>query len=143
MKHRFENHDLSTESCGQFIDITDDVVATVERSQVQNGQVVVYSPHTTCAVIINELEDGFLDDFRDFLDDLVPRNGNRQYRHDEHDGEEFPNGHSHVRTALLSATSQTIPIVDSRPLLGTYQRVFFCELDRARERKVFIQVTGE
>ena len=143
MKHRFENHDLSTESCGQFIDITDDVLATVERSQVQNGQVVVYSPHTTCAVIINELENGFIDDFCEFLDDLIPRNGSRAYRHDEHDGEEFPNGHSHVRTALLSATSQTIPIVDSRPLLGTYQRVFFCELDRARERKVFIQVTGE
>ena len=40
MKHRFENHDLTTESCGQFIDITDDVLATVERSQIQNGQVV-------------------------------------------------------------------------------------------------------
>lgn len=143
MKHRFENHDLTTETCGQFIDITDDVLATVERSEVRDGQVVVYSPHTTCAVLINELEDGFLDDFRDFLDDLVPRDGARTYRHDAHDGEECRNGHSHVRTALLSATSQTIPIVDSRPLLGTYQRVFFCELDRARERKVFIQVTGE
>jgi secondary thiamine-phosphate synthase enzyme len=143
VKHRFENHDLTTESCGQFIDITDDVLATVERSGVVNGQALVYSPHTTCAVLINELETGFIDDFCDFLDDLVPRNGNRAYRHDTHDGEEFPNGHSHVRTALLSSTSQTIPIVDSKPLLGTYQRVFFCELDRARERKVFIQVTGE
>ena len=91
---------------------------------------------------MSENESGFMDDFRELLDALVPREG-RAYRHDEHDGEEFPNGHSHVRTALLSSTSQTIPIVDTRPLLGTYQRVFFCELDRARERKVFIQVTGE
>jgi secondary thiamine-phosphate synthase enzyme len=142
MRHRFENHDLTTESCGQFIDITDDVLATVERSGVRNGQVVVFSPHTTCAVVINEHETGFIEDFCEFLDDLVPREG-RAYRHDEHDGEEFPNGHSHVRTALLSSTSQTIPVVDARPMLGTYQRVFFCELDRARERKVFIQVTGE
>jgi secondary thiamine-phosphate synthase enzyme len=142
LTHRFENHDLTTESCGQLIDITDDVVATVERSGVRDGQVLVYSPHTTCAVVINENESGFMEDFRELLDALVPREG-RAYRHDEHDGEEFPNGHSHVRTALLSSTSQTIPIVDSRLLLGTYQRVFFCELDRARERKVFIQVTGE
>ncbi len=142
MRHRFENHDLVTESCGQFIDITDDVLATVERSGVRNGQVLVFSPHTTCAVVINEHETGFIDDFRELLDDLVPREG-RTYRHDAHDGEEFPNGHSHVRTALLSSTSQTIPVVDARPVLGTYQRVFFCELDRARERKVFIQVTGE
>jgi secondary thiamine-phosphate synthase enzyme len=142
MKHRFENHDLMTESCGQFVDITGDVLATVERSGVANGQVVVYSPHTTCAVLINELEDGFIQDFLDLMDDLAPREG-RAYRHDLHDGEDFPNGHSHVRTALLSSTSQTIPIVDSRPMLGTFQRVFFCELDRARPRKVFIQVTGE
>jgi secondary thiamine-phosphate synthase enzyme len=142
MKHRFENHDLMTESCGQFVDITDDVLATVDRSGVANGQVVVYSPHTTCAVLINELEDGFIEDFLELMDELAPREG-RAYRHDLHDGEEHPNGHSHVRTALLSATSQTIPIVDSRPMLGTYQRVFFCELDRARPRKVFIQVTGE
>jgi secondary thiamine-phosphate synthase enzyme len=141
MKHRFENHDLATESCGQLIDVTDDVRATVERSGVQNGQVVVYSPHTTCAVVINEDESGFMEDFVELLDALVPREG-RTYRHDAHDGE-FPNGHSHVRTALLSSTSQTIPVVDAQPLLGTYQRVFFCELDRARARKVFIQVTGE
>lgn len=142
MKHRFENHDLMTESCGQFIDITDDVHATVDRSGVANGQVVVYSPHTTCAVLINEREDGFIEDFLELMDELAPREG-RAYRHDLHDCEEHPNGHSHVRTALLSSTSQTIPIVDSRPMLGTYQRVFFCELDRARPRKVFIQVTGE
>ncbi len=142
MKHRFENHDLMTEECGQFVDITDDVLATVERSGVAHGQVVVYSPHTTCAVLINELEDGFIADFMELMDEIAPREG-RPYRHDLHDGEEFPNGHSHVRTALLSSTSQTIPIVDSRPMLGTYQRVFFCELDRARPRKVFIQVTGE
>jgi secondary thiamine-phosphate synthase enzyme len=142
MKHCFENHDLTTEACGQFIDITADVLGAVERSGVRDGQVVVFSPHTTCAVVINEHERGFIEDFLELMDELVPRAG-RTYRHDAHDGEVFPNGHSHVRTALLSATSQTIPIVDSQPMLGTYQRVFFCELDRARPRKVFMQVTGE
>ncbi len=111
---------------------------------------LVYSPHTTCAVVINEQESGFLDDFAEFLAELAP--AERYYRHDDlelrtegidDDTAEFPNGHSHLRTGLLSSTSQTIPIVDGSLMLGTWQRVFFCELDRSRSRKVFIQVIGE
>jgi secondary thiamine-phosphate synthase enzyme len=151
MKHHFENHDLRTAECGEFIDITDDVLEAVERSQVRNGNVVVYSPHTTCAVVINERENGFLEDFRELMELLVP-GVTRRYRHDdmsvrteniEDDTAEFPNGHSHCRAALLSSTSQTIPIVDGRIMLGVWQKVFFCELDRSRPRKVFVQVTGE
>ena len=63
--------------------------------------------------------------------------------HLEDDPHDVPNGHSHVRAALLSSASQAIPIVDGDLLLGRYQKVFFCELDRARERKVFIQVLGD
>jgi secondary thiamine-phosphate synthase enzyme len=131
--------------------VTDDVLDTVERSQVVNGMALVYSPHTTCAVVINEHESGFLDDFAELLAQLVPDKG-RYYRHDdlnirtegiEEDTAEFPNGHSHVRAGLLSSSSQTIPIVDGRLLLGRWQRIFFCELDRSRPRKVFIQVIGE
>ncbi|HZQ15553.1 MAG TPA: secondary thiamine-phosphate synthase enzyme YjbQ [Gaiellaceae bacterium] len=151
MKHRFENHDLVTDRASQLIDMTDDVLDVVERSGVKNGMVLVYSPHTTCAVVINELEDGFAEDFAEFLDELAPADS-RYYRHDdlairtqgiEDDTADFPNGHSHVRAGLLSSSSQTIPIVDGRVMLGTWQRVFFCELDRSRERKVFIQVIGE
>lgn len=151
MKHLFENHDLATEGCGQFIDITDDVLAAVARSEVRNGTVVVYSPHTTCAVVINEHESGFMEDFVEFLDELAPSDG-RYYRHDdlsvrtegiEEDTADFPNGHSHLRAALLSSTSQAIPIVDGNTMLGRWQKIFFCELDRARPRKVFVQVTGE
>src|SRR5581483_10027095 len=125
-------------------DMTDDVLDVVERSGVKNGMVLVYSPHTTCAVVINELEDGFAEDFAEFLDELAPADS-RYYRHDdlairtqgiEDDTADFPNGHSHVRAGLLSSSSQTIPIVDGRVMLGTWQRVFFCELDRSRERKV-------
>lgn len=151
MRHRFENHDLVTERASQLIDVTDDVLEVVERSGVVNGMVLVYSPHTTCAVVINELENGFAEDFAEFLDDVAPADG-RYYRHDdleirtqgiEDDTASFPNGHSHIRAGLLSSSSQTIPIVDGRLMLGRWQRVFFCELDRSRERKVFIQVIGE
>jgi secondary thiamine-phosphate synthase enzyme len=140
-----------TEDCGEFKDITDDVLDAVARSGVRDGQVVVYSPHTTCAVVIQEHESGFMEDFVELMERLIPRES-RYYRHDdldirtegiEDDTADFPNGHSHCRAALLSSTSQTIPIVDGTPLLGRWQRVFFCELDRARPRKVLVQVTGE
>ena len=151
MKHLFENHDLATAGCGDLIDLTHDVEDAVDRSGVSNGVAVVYSPHTTCAVLINERESGVMKDFQEMLDSLVPMEG-PYYRHDdlsirteglEDDPHEFPNGHSHCRAALLGSASQSIPIVDGKLLLGRYQSVFFCELDRAKPRKVFIQVMGE
>ena len=150
MKHHFENHDLVTERGSQLIDVTGELHAAVDRADVQNGMALVYSPHTTCAVVINEPESGFIDDFRDLLDELAP--SGRYYRHDdlvirtegiEEDTGDFPNGHSHLRAALLSSTSQAIPVVNGRTMLGRWQKIFFCELDRARPRKVFIQVTGD
>jgi secondary thiamine-phosphate synthase enzyme len=151
MRHLFENHDLRTTGCGQMIDMTADLLGAIERSEVQNGMALVYSPHTTCAVVINERESGFIDDFNELLESLVPKEG-PYYRHDDlqirtegldDDPHDVPNGHSHCRAALLASSSQAIPIVDGEALLGRYQKVFFCELDRARERKVFIQVLGE
>jgi secondary thiamine-phosphate synthase enzyme len=150
VKHRFENHDLTTERASQLIDVTDDVRAAVERAEIRNGMALVYSPHTTCAVVINELESGFLADFAEFLAEVAPEG--RYYRHDdlairtegiEEDTADFPNGHSHIRAGMLASSSQTIPVVDGVLLLGTWQRVFFVELDRSRSRKVFIQVIGE
>lgn len=151
MKHRFENHDLVTERASQLIDMTADVRDVVERAAVQNGMVLVYSPHTTCAVVINEAESGFEEDFAELLEQLAPSQ-DRYYRHDdleirtqgiEADTADYPNGHSHCRAGILSSSSQTIPIVDGHLMLGQWQRVFFCELDRSRPRKVFIQVIGE
>ena len=151
MKHLFENHDLETSHCGQLIDMTDDLVQAVERSEVRNGMALVYAPHTTCAVVVNERESGFFEDFRDALNALVPREG-PYYRHDdltirteglEDDPHDVPNGHSHCRAALIGSASQAIPIVNGKLLLGRYQSIFFCELDRAKPRKVFIQVMGD
>ena len=112
MKHLFENHDLDTAECGQFIDVTDDLLDMVDRSGVANGMALVYSPHTTCAVVINERESGFIDDFNEFLERVAPSEG-PYYRHDdlsirteglEDDPHELPNGHSHVRAAMMSST---------------------------------------
>jgi thiamine phosphate synthase YjbQ (UPF0047 family) len=71
VKHRFQNHDLVTERPWQLIDVTDDVLEVVAASEIQNGMALVYSPHTTCAVMINERETGFMDDLSDFVGELV------------------------------------------------------------------------
>lgn len=145
-----ENHTVRTVARGEFVDLTEDVDRVVARSGVRDGMVVVYSPHTTCAVLINELERGFIEDFRDLLEDLVPVD--RPYRHDdlsirtqnlEDDPHDVPNGWAHVRGSLLATASQTVPVAEGRLLLGRWQRIFLVELDRARERRVLIQVVGE
>jgi secondary thiamine-phosphate synthase enzyme len=146
----FANHDFATHTCGELIDVTDDLAALVHESGVTNGMALVYSPHTTCAIVINELEDGFVADFADVLDELAPERGT--YRHDDlghrtqglvADTAEHPNGHSHVKAAILASSSQAIPVVGRSLQLGRWQRVLFCELDRARPRKVFMQVIGD
>jgi thiamine phosphate synthase YjbQ (UPF0047 family) len=63
VKHHFQNHDLVTERPWQLIDVTDDVREVVSTSEIRNGMALVYSPHTTCAVMINERESGFMEDF--------------------------------------------------------------------------------
>ena len=149
MKFLLQNHSFRTAACGEFRDVTDDVRDVVRDSGVRNGMAVVYSPHTTCSVLINERESGFLQDFTRLMDELVPKAG--AYVHDDldartenlEDPHEVPNGWAHVRQSLLGTASQTIPVVDGALMLGRWQRVFFVELDRGRDRKVYIQVMGE
>ncbi len=150
MRFLLENHSFRTAGPGQFIDVTEDVQDFVRRSEIRNGMALVYSPHTTCAVLINEREDGFVGDFNQLLESLVPSGGG--YRHDDlearretldDDAHEVPNGHAHCRHALLGSASQAVPIVEGDLLLGRWQRVFFVELDRARERRVLLQAMGE
>jgi secondary thiamine-phosphate synthase enzyme len=150
MKMLFENHSFTTARCMEFVDVTSDLTDLVQRSGVANGMALVYSPHTTCAVVINEREAGFSRDFEELVQELVPED--HSYRHDdmtlrtenlEGDDHEVPNGHAHCKQGLIGSASQAIPIVDGRLMLGRWQRVFFLELDRSRDRRVFMQVMGD
>jgi secondary thiamine-phosphate synthase enzyme len=100
MRMLFENHSFATTRCMELVDVTTDLEDLVDRSEVQNGMAVVFSPHTTCAVLINEHEEGFIRDFEDLVRSLVP--DTRDYRHDdmtlrtenlEDDSHDVPNGH--------------------------------------------------
>jgi secondary thiamine-phosphate synthase enzyme len=130
----------------EFIDLTDQVERVVLESGVQNGQVTVFTRHTTAAIRINENEPELLCDFAAFLERVAPADA--PYRHNDFTvrtfnitDDESANAHAHCRQLLMSA-SETIPIVEGEMCLGTWQRIFLLELDHPRQRSVIVQVLG-
>ncbi|MCH7736233.1 MAG: YjbQ family protein [Chloroflexi bacterium] len=147
MKTRSFCKRLKTKCAPEFIDITDWVAQCVAESQITNGFAVVYSKHTTAAVKINENEPLLLEDMKEFLERMSPRENGYQHNNFEirtvnMNDDESPNGHAHLQHLLLG-TSETVPVINGEMQFGTYQSVFFIELDHARNREVMVQVVGE
>jgi secondary thiamine-phosphate synthase enzyme len=134
-----------TTTAPEFIDITDGVAEIVADSGAWCGQVTVFSGHTTAAIKVNEHEPLLLGDLARVITDLAPAHA--EYDHNDFSRrknmpeDECANGHAHCQHLLLS-TSETIPIIDGRLALGTWQRLFLIELDRPRDRKVLVNVVG-
>jgi len=128
---------FSTEGEIDLVDITAEVERVVAESGVKNGHVLVFVPGATGAIVTIEHESGLLEDFRRALRELIPKGAG--YLHDRIDD----NAHSHLRATLLGA-SECFPVVDGRLIRGTWQQIFFVELDvRPRHRRVIVQVVGE
>jgi len=147
MKTRSFCKRVKTKCAPQFIDITDWVTECVAESKISNGFAVVYSKHTTAAVKINENEPLLLDDMAGFLEKIFPRDHSYQHNNFEirtvnMNENESPNGHAHLQH-LLMGTSETVPVMDGQMQFGTYQSIFFIELDRPRPREVLVQIVGE
>ena len=138
---------FETQCAPEFIDITEWVAQCVADSQIANGFAVVYSKHTTAAIKINENEPLLLQDMAEFLEKISPRENGYQHNNFEirtvnMNDDESPNGHAHLQHLLLG-TSETVPVIDGEMQFGTYQSVFFIELDHPRPREVMVQVVGE
>ncbi len=138
--------EYETASAPEFIDITDDLTRIVDEARVQFGQVTVFSQHTTAAIKINENEPLLLRDLARTLRQFAPPNA--YYEHNDFtrrtvnmNEDECANGHAHCQHLFLSA-SETIPVIDGRLALGTWQRVFLIELDHPRLRRVLVNVVG-
>lgn len=126
--------DLTTQHQMQLIDVTSHVRNHLRDTGIQEGLALVYTPHTTAAVTINENADP--DVVRDLiagLNKLVPFNDN--YRHVE------GNSAAHIKSTLVGA-SETVPVTNSELVLGTWQGIYFCEFDGPRRRKLHIQIIG-
>jgi len=127
--------EVSTRERVEVIDITDDVEREVERSGVKEGIAVVYTYHTTTAIVINENESGLKEDIVSILSKLIPTGAG--YMHDRIDS----NADAHLRSIILG-NSVVVPVKNGKLDLGTWQRIMFIELDGPRRRRVSVIVVG-
>jgi len=126
----------STKSRNQMIDITGEVRSFVSQSGISNGDVIVYCPHTTAAISINENADPSVPhDILLTLEELLPHH-RPGYRHSE------GNSDAHCKSSLIGCSEQIL-IKDKSLNLGTWQGIFFCEFDGPRSRRVIVQIRGE
>jgi secondary thiamine-phosphate synthase enzyme len=132
-----------------YLDLTDALERAIKDSGVTDGAVVAFCAHTTCALLINEWEDGALEDFRNRMQRLVP--DDVYYAHDDlerrtqnlEESHERRNGPSHVKAMLLSASSHAIPVSAGEPALGRWQRLILFEMDEPKDRQVVFHVFGQ
>ena len=126
---------IETSKRVELIDITSQVQEEVRKSEIPEGICIISTRHTTAGIIINENESGLKEDILDLLNKLVPTSAG--YRHDHIDD----NADSHLRAVLLGA-SEALPIQEGKLELGTWQRIFFAEMDGPRNRTVNITLLG-
>ena len=131
--------EVRTQAKGLY-EITDAMLSKVESSGVQTGTVTVFVQHTSCSVVIMENADPTARrDLEEFFDRLVPEDA-AYFTHRSEGGDDMS---SHIRM-VLTRTSETVPIVDGKMQLGTWQGIFLFEHRRAaHRRKVFITMIGE
>jgi len=130
---------LSTSGQGDAHDITANAASAVAESGLKSGVMTVFVTGSTAAVTTIEFESGAVSDFNRLFEQLAPRHA--EYRHHLRWGDD--NGSSHVRAALLGP-SLTIPFVDGKLTLGTWQQVMVIEFDTgARRREIVLQMMGE
>lgn len=134
MKIFNQSFTFSTKGEIEFIDLTSNVKAVVNRSGIRNGLIHVFAPHATGVIVLTEHEPSLDSDIKDFLEKIIPKRAG--YRHPS-------NAHSHLRSMLL-CPDKTLPVIDGRAVLGTWQSLVFVETDvHPRRRTVIMQALGE
>jgi len=127
---------IKTTKREEIVDITQEVRDIIKENKIKEGLCLVYVPHATAALTINENADPSVClDFLGALARLVPQG---KWQHDKIDN----NGAAHIKAALIGP-SLTIPIKDFSLALGTWQGIMLCEFDGPRERKIIVQIIKE
>jgi len=137
-----ESHQFDIRSKGnsEVIDLSKPVAACLAEGRIRNGIVTVFVSGSTAAITTTEFEPGLVNhDLKAAFEKIAPEDGRYQHEETWHDD----NGHSHVRASLVGP-SLTIPWVDGRLMLGTWQQIILLDFDtRARNRSITVQVIGE
>jgi secondary thiamine-phosphate synthase enzyme len=127
---------LTTPGNGEVVDLTEGVARIVASAGVDRGLVSVFAVGATVAVTTMEYEPGAVADLQALLERLVPTRGD--YAHNRLNGD--TNSHAHLRAAVIGP-SETIPVLDGRPALGTWQQIVLVDFDdRPRERTILVNV---
>ncbi|MEM0204069.1 MAG: secondary thiamine-phosphate synthase enzyme YjbQ [Archaeoglobaceae archaeon] len=121
--------EVKTRQRTEIVDITEEVEKLLE----DEGVALIFTPHTTASIILNEAESRLLEDILATLERIVPKNSG--YKHNEIDD----NADAHIKASLLG-NSVVLPFKNRRLQLGTWQRVLFVEFDGPRTRKVYVKV---
>ena len=148
MKSATTTIEVSASARYTYLDLTEELERAIKDSGVTQDAVVAFCAHTTCALLINEWEDGALEDFRARMVHLVP--DDVYYAHDDlarrtqnlDESHERRNGPSHVKAMVLSASSHSIPIAAGEPMFGRWQRLILFEMDEPKDRQVVFHVFG-
>lgn len=126
--------DVDTRTRTEFVEITDRVRSLVKQSGLKSGAVIVYCPHTTAGMTIQENADpDVVHDMLLWLNQHIPKDL-RGFRHGE------GNSDSHIKTSLIGS-SVTVLVENGDLVLGTWQGIYFCEFDGPRRRKVHVQLS--
>lgn len=125
---------FSTKERYQLVDITDSVEEIVRKTGTKDGQVLVFVPHSTAAVLLTENEEGLKKDWLDVLKKVV---SGLDFRHNRIDN----NADSHILSGLVGQ-ARILPVEDGRIVRGTWQQIFLAEFDGPRSRRVIISVIG-
>ena len=127
---------VDTHDRDEMIDITSRVAEVIRSAGVKDGHALIYVPHTTAGVTINENADpDVIHDILAALDQAVPWS-QRFYRHGE------GNSAAHVKSSMVGCSAM-VPISGGQMTLGTWQSIFFCEFDGPRTRRCIVQVSGQ
>lgn len=137
MKSHTEYLTFNTRKHREYVHITPQVEAIVQRSGVREGMALVSAMHITAGVYVNDNEPGLIRDIDEWLEGLAPFR--EDYRHHQ-TGED--NGDSHLK-AILVHHQVLLPITAGKLDLGTWQRVFYAEFDGQRSKRVIVKVIGE
>lgn len=130
---------LSTEGFNDVHNLTDQIQASLESTQLKSGVVTVFVPGATAGITTIEFESGCVSDLKSVFERLVPQSVH--YAHNARWGD--GNGFSHIRAAILGASLQ-VPFSDKRLLTGTWQQIILVDFDnRPRRREVILQFIGE
>jgi secondary thiamine-phosphate synthase enzyme len=139
--------DHNTKEELEFLDMTDEVKSFVNECGIKNGLINVQSMHTTAAVVLNENEPLLIEDMKENLRKIAPKD--HPYKHNDFTirtvnmcSGECANGHSHCQAIYLTP-NVVVNLIDGKIQLGTWQRIFLVELDHDRPRQVQIQIIGE